>query len=265
MSTLTKDPAIAAMFMLAREHEGTEIYPQISMPKLDGLRAMWIPGRGWWSRRGVQYAPSVTAHLKEPNSSVPVDGEFYAPGWSLQRINAAAGVNLDQPVEDTKSVLFCAFDIVSKAPALMRMQSLHQTGCWVINWCVVYDARFAQKAFDVYCDEKLEGQMLKTPHMPYVRGRTPHLLKRKAWKLAFGTVIAVKEGQRSLAGHLGGVTIRLASNVEYECGLSEGLSDARRLELWRDPSKVIGKTVEIRYRELSDDGKPLTSTFRILP
>ncbi len=54
--TKEKDPQIAASFMRAGIYDSTKFGHVVSMPKLNGLRCMYIPGRGFFCT-GPSQAP----------------------------------------------------------------------------------------------------------------------------------------------------------------------------------------------------------------
>lgn len=259
---MTKDPNIAARFMLA--HNFADYTPPplaISMPKLNGIRAMYIPGRGFWSRDGVQYAETVTAHIKV-NSAEPIDGEFYAHGWDLQRINAAIGVNLDAPVADTASVQFHVFDyIVPVLHAVARMERLPDGENVVkVPWKLCTFQQY-DKLFPEYIQQGFEGQMLKQPYSGYFPGRSQRLLKRKDWKFMDVKIIELCEGKGEFAGMFGGAVVETSQGLRFNVGTGKGLTHLQRIQIWNRPDVLINKWYKIRYLALSTDKKPLNATI----
>lgn len=269
MKTLTRDTRIASMFMLAEPYEnyGPLDEQMICMPKLNGIRAMWIPGRGFWSRDGMQYSPAVTDHIRI-NSPVPVDGEFYVHGWPLQRINAAVGVNLDEPTEDTTSVIFHAFDVYNPTMiASMRygvlLRVVVDSEC--NNFTQVVQKHLLSEDQEYWFNEWIkngyEGMMLKSPNVGYVPGRTKHLLKRKNWRYLQAKVLSLHEGKGELAGMFGGAEMELATGQKFNAGTAKGLTHVERIAIWKNPASLVGSWRDIRYIELSEDKKPLNATI----
>src|SRR6185295_11347505 len=108
--SLPKVEAISKLFALARE--GTASPPCFATPKLNGIRAMWVPGVGFISKDGVPYNDGVLVTLErvlEP-CKLFLDGELYVHGWSLQQINSVAGVIRESPHEKEYSMQFHVFD-----------------------------------------------------------------------------------------------------------------------------------------------------------
>lgn len=263
---MNKNPVIAAKFMLAAKYEDYARPPlAICMPKLNGIRAMYVPGAGFFSRDGVQYSPAVVNHIKIRNLH-PVDGEFYVHGWDLQRINAAAGVNLDQPVEDTASVKFHIFDVLSPMDSADRRRGYIESIVADGENLVAVEQKLLQYTqydahFDACVRAGYEGQMLKLPFAPYTAGRTPRLLKRKDWKYIDATVVEVFEGLGELGGMFGGATVETAAGVRFNVGCGKGLTHEERIRIWRNPKTLLGKVVKVKYIFASADNKPLNATI----
>lgn len=266
MKTLTRDTAIAKMFSLATVYE-PETCPRecIIMPKLNGIRAMFIPGRGFWTRDGMQYSPAVTDHILV-ESFAPIDGEFYVHGWPLQRINAAIGVNLDQPVEDTATVKFHAFDLYDTVQAAFgrfsRLAKMHvrSENVELVRW---YSAAKSDvdKIFGHFVSARYEGVIIRDAYAGYCPGRTRKMMKRKAWQFTSGRIVAATEGLGKFAGMLGGFTVADNTGRKYNVGCSKGLDDARRTLMWVERDGWIGQDLPVRYISLSDAGLPLNATF----
>lgn len=272
-----RNTRVANLFMLAQCWDNyTPPRAALVMPKLNGIRAMYVPGEGWFSRDGVQYANAVLGHI-EVKSKLPVDGELYVHGWSLQRINAAAGVNLLAPVEDSARVEFHAFDVVNTmATAMARATQL----CRVINdsknvvaveWSVArdgvaYDGSDYEDLFTRYIRDGYEGAMYKDLMRPYIPGRTTALLKRKNWSYIPVRVLEIKEGLGKFAGMFGGALVCARDNpaLTFNVGVGKDLTDDMRRTLWREPARVLGREFSARYLVLSDDGKPLNATIKLL-
>ncbi len=262
---MNKNPLIAAKFMLAAKYEDYARPPlALCMPKLNGIRAMYVPGAGFFSRDGVQYSPAVVSHIKV-HSSFPVDGEFYVHGWELQRINAAIGVNLDQPVADTAAVRFHIFDVLSPMDSADRRRGYIPSIVADGENLVEVDQRLLQYSqfdanFDAHVRAGYEGQMLKLPFSPYTAGRTPRLLKRKDWKYIDATVVEIFEGLGELGGMFGGALVEPAAGVRFNVGCGKGLTHEERIRIWRNPSSLLGRVVKVKYIFASADNKPLNAT-----
>ncbi len=266
MKTLTRNTKIASLFMLAEKYEDhTTPAVGITMPKLNGLRAMYIPGSGFWSRDGVQYSPACTDHIKL-SPTKPIDGEFYLHGLDLQEINSLIGVNLDQPTEKTATIQFHAFDIVDTSMrAHMRMnrlgdQLVSTTNVVQIDWKLSIRENYIN-FFTDYIRRGYEGQMLKDAYSVYTPGRTSKILKNKRWYWIEARITKINEGLGELTGMFGGATVVGPAGEVFNVGGGKGLTHDERARLWVERSELVGKTVKVRYLSKSTDGIPLNATI----
>ena len=267
--TKPRNTKIAQTFMLAECWDSyTPPRSALVMPKLNGLRAMWVPGEGWFSRDGVKYSDAVLGHIKV-DSKIPVDGELYVHGWSLQQINSAVGVNLLAPVEDSARVQFHVFDVVSTMALLhTRLMKAAQVVAHSSNLVLVDFEVLSQPWFDPftqYIRDGYEGAMYKSLNMPYIPGRTTALLKRKDWKYMDVRVIGIKEGLGKFANMFGGADVVAIHDptLTFNVGVGKALTDTMRRAIWKNPDTIIGKVFTARYLNLSDDGKPLNPTIKL--
>lgn len=92
-----------------------------------------------------------------------------------------------------------------------------------------------------------EGIMCQLADARYECKRTFAILKIKAFESADIRCLDVYEGKSdSTAGKLGGVVLDFKGN---RVNVGSGFSAEHRIEYWEDPSKIIGKIVEISYFE----------------
>ena len=98
----------------------------------------------------------------------------------------------------------------------------------------------------------LEGAMLN-PDIPYYFGKkTNKMLKFKTMKSMDCKVIGFYEGQGKYEGTLGGMVIEQENGKTCEVG--SGFTDKERDYIWSNKEYTLGRTVEIKYQELSPDG-----------
>ncbi len=273
-NTKMKDSSIAASFMRAGIYDPSKFGHVVSMPKLNGLRCMYIPGRGFFSRDGKLWNYAVLKHISLPSPEYILDGELYCHGMSLQKINAAVGVNRLEPGEDTKKIIFFAFDLVEpKYNALTRMllldkiysDNLRKTAATrVVNWEICKTRIELDMCYQDYLDQGYEGQMLKSVFGSYMpqgekERSTMNLQKRKAFLdaefLCIGRVIS-DEGK--CKGKLGALEFITNKGVRFEVGT--GFTDEEREE-YIQPNYDFRKKATIKYLNLTDDGRPFNASF----
>lgn len=273
-NTKMKDSSIAASFMRAGIYDPSKFGHVVSMPKLNGLRCMYIPGRGFFSRDGKRWNDDVLKHIVPPTTDYIIDGELYCHGMSLQKINAAVGVNRVEAGQDAELIEFRAFDLVEpKYNALTRMLLLDKiftddkgktANIRPINWSICKTRIELDMCYEDYVDQGYEGQMLKSVFGSYMpQGQkersTMNLQKRKAFLdaefLCIGRVVS-DEGK--CKGKLGALEFITAKGVRFEVGT--GFTDEEREE-YIQPDYDFRRKATIKYLNLTDDGRPFNASF----
>ena len=272
MDTKLKDTTIAASFMRAGIYDPSKFGHVVSMPKLNGLRCMFIPGRGFFSRDGKRWNDAVLAHIVPPDTDYIIDGELYCHGMSLQKINSAVGVNRIEPGEEAEQIKFFAFDLVEpKFNALTRMLLLDKVihdnvthNIRTIEWEICKTRIELDDCYNDYITKGYEGQMLKSvfgsymPQGPKERS-TMNLQKRKAFLDAeFSCVGRVVSTEGKCAGKLGALKFVTSKGVAFEVGT--GFTDEEREEYIREDFDFRRKAT-IKYLNLTDDGRPFNASF----
>lgn len=98
----------------------------------------------------------------------------------------------------------------------------------------------------------LEGLILKPLHLPYSFKRDRSWIKVKEMFTSDFQLTAFIEGSGKYAGTLGAIEITTADGVEVDIG--SGFKDAERVDIWKHKKKYLGKWIEIKYQEKTDDG-----------
>jgi ATP-dependent DNA ligase len=272
--TKEKDPQIAASFMRAAVYDPAKFGHVVSMPKLNGLRCMYIPQRGFFSRDGKRWNDAVLAHIIPPTTDYIIDGELYCHGMSLQKINRAVGVNRIEPGFEKGFVGFWAFDLVEpKFNALTRMLLLdkiladHRSeteNIGIIPWEICKTRIELDRCYDYYISKEYEGQMLKSVFGSYMpqgtkERTTMNLQKRKAFLDAeFECIGRVISQEGKCAGKLGALKFITNRGVTFEVGT--GFTDEEREE-YITPNYHFQRKATIKYLNLTDDGRPFNASF----
>lgn len=269
-----KDTTIAASFMRAGIYDPSKFGHVVSMPKLNGLRCMFIPGRGFFSRDGKRWNDAVLKHIVPPTTDYIIDGELYCHSMSLQKINSAVGVNRIEPGEDADRIIFFAFDLVEpKFNALTRMLLLDKVysdnlgkvvSTGVIHWEICKTRIELDRCYEGYVAANYEGQMLKSVFGSYMpqgekERSTMNLQKRKAFLDAeFECIGRVISQEGKCAGKLGALKFITSKGVVFEVGT--GFTDEEREE-YIAPNYHFQRKATIKYLNLTDDGRPFNASF----
>lgn len=88
--------------------------------------------------------------------------------------------------------------------------------------------------------------------VPYRRTRHNGCLKVKRFYTVDLRITAIEEGQNRLAGTMGALVVDYKGN---ELRVGSGFDDATRATVWANPGGYIGKIVECKYKEVTQDKK----------
>jgi DNA ligase 1 len=262
-----KDPAIAASFMRASTYTEATGRHVISMPKLDGLRCMWIPEKGFFSRDGKRWNDLVLAHIK-PDAVTSLDGELYMHGMRLQEINSQVGVNRIKPGLLAVHIKFIVYDLPdSSTTALERMTKLSKMqlgdNTEMIDWTVLRNQEDLDTQYTELIQGGYEGQMIKSIYGVYIhQGKTKqttiNLQKRKEFIDNEFKCIGVSRGEGRCKDMVGALKFITNENVEFEVGT--GFTDAQRIDWLAHPP--IDSIATIKYLYLTQDGRPFNASFK---
>ena len=262
---------------------GKMSFPCYVQPKLNGIRAIWVPGKGLNTYEQKTWDPNVLPHIHDALEKIetPLAGELYCHGLSLQQINARVAVNRVSPHNDVAKVSFNVFDAPSPKPFHERWEVM-QTLTSVLDYCVsivktvfVSTPIQADMAYRLFKTQKYEGMIYRQLDAPYgyLRGQHPdeslwcgnkenrwnYILKRKDWLDMICTIKELKEGKGQFEGNLGSFIMETPDGKEVDAG--SGLTVQQRTAFWECPELVLGTRVRINYEMLSDTGVPLKPTI----
>jgi DNA ligase-1 len=245
--------------MLARDyhkvsHQLDWGQPVYASAKLDGVRAIWIPGKGFQSRKGTFYkVPHLEKLLR--HTTINLDGELYIHGFPLNQIVRA----VKKPNGNTHMLEFRVFDVVPEgtdtthSPILFskRIEFAKEAVKEVRHQQIklVHQDPILQEFVDSVHDDMVklgyEGIMLRTDG-PYTRGqRSPDLFKYKKFLEDDFEVLGVEEDKDGNGVFLcDGFKVRM-----------KGTNEERRHHL-DNPDDFIGRMLTVRYFTLTEFGKP---------
>lgn len=257
--------------------------------KLDGFRIVYDPTtKIFYTRKGQVYdglehlideCDKLCEILKEYfDEEVILDGELvHAP---VDGLNSQELYSLTSSVarkkgrhKDKAKLQFNVFDAVSlkefrhgltRLKYLARRTSLDLAFLrWefnnVVKVPVLYDGLYDEKVIvDLLKQveaQGLEGLMINLDGS-YECKRTKRLLKVKSFKDADVLVTKVIEGTGKNLGKLGSVEVEyLYEKKIQKVDVGSGFSDEERIHFWNHPEELIGKVVEIKFFEVSQNTK----------
>ena len=246
-------------------------YPLMVQPKLDGMRAIYMHGN-FWTRSGIIF-PNVKLDeyfksLKGHEDNV-LDGELYIHNQPFQKLASTLNAD-DAPIPN--GLRYVVYDAIPKDEWVAqkcnltyqaRLEALRGVVNSVadhkkvidISSDVVYDAGEVVELYKKYLKDGYEGVMLKDPNGHYKWGRctlkSGTMIKLKPFKSIDLTITGIYDGEGKYEGKAGGL---LADHAGVTIRIGSGFSDADRSSMAAQPHSYIGKTVEVKYFEETEDG-----------
>lgn len=258
--------------------EGTEF---ILTTKMDGIRCICmvdLDGRvSFFTRQGQPIEGLVDLEEEALNfpRGVVIDGELLLENpdglesKDLYRKTVKV-VNSDSP--EKRLVYFNAFDMLSledfqNGEAAIStykrkdlLQNLIKDGPFkfFVNTPILYGGTDQSKIhywLDKITSEGGEGVMINVSDAPYVCKRTKYLLKCKKFNSADVRVLDMEEGTGSNKGKLGAVKVEFLGpdGNPYICKVGSGFEQAEREHFWKHPEDILGKIIQIKYFEISNN------------
>lgn len=228
-------------------------------PKFDGVRAVFIPGKGFFTRNnkpvnGLAHMADVLEKICCERGLWFIDGELIVQGKSFQ---ASQGVILASEHEEKSLIEYHVFavggnfmntDLMLKAIPDEQNANIFRVDSEVIpnNFQAVEEAcrKFTSMGY--------EGVVLRDPNVSYFEGRSDYLLKYKFFKEADLRIIGVQEGIGKLKGTLGSLTVEgEIDGVQVRSSVGTGLTDEDRKILYSD-TNIIGKVLTVKYQSITD-------------
>lgn len=153
--------------------------------------------------------------------------------------------------------------------AAEKLAELRNPHCTMIAQVRVHSLEALLHFYNTRVAEGHEGIICRSPNGRYKHGRsTPkeqYSVKLKPVKMEEATVIGfarLVDGAGQPQDTLGAITAKLASGKTFSIGTGEGLTAARRKEIWDSRDKYIGAQVSFQYQELSRAGVPRFPSWR---
>ena len=262
--------------------------------KLDGFRIVYDPIKNeFYSRKGQLY--EGLDHLKESCHKLSVKLSEVA---NLSELVMLDGELVHEPVEglnslelysltssaarkkgyhkDKEKLQFNVFDFIpvsefqsgiTRIKYKARRNHMDKVfNLWkytgIVPVYALYSGKFDEEVLmNLLKQVELEGGegLMINLDATYKTKRTKDLLKVKTFKDADVLVLDVVEGTGKNEGSLGAVLVQfLYDGKPMTCEVGSGWYDSERSFYWRNPDKLIGKIIEIRFFEVTQNQKDKT-------
>ena len=262
--------------------------------KLDGFRIVYDPIKNeFYSRKGQLY--EGLDHLKDScyklslrlmetaglSELVMLDGELLhqpVEGLNSQELYALTSSTARKKGyhKDKEKLEFNVFDFIpvsefqsGKTTMKYKTRRNHMDkvfNLWkyvgIVPVYALYSGKFDEEVLmNLLKQVELEGGegLMINLDATYKTKRTKDLLKVKTFKDADVLVLDVVEGTGKNEGSLGAVLVQfLYDGKPMTCEVGSGWYDSERSFYWRNPDKLIGKIIEIRFFEVTQNQKDKT-------
>ena len=135
---------------------------------------------------------------------------------------------------------------------LWNHHGMERTNIEVVQ--MVYEGTDLNSVYD-WLDYAVENDwegLVVNREVPYRRARHNGCLKVKRFYTVDLRITAIEEGQNRLAGTMGALVVDYKGN---ELRVGSGFDDATRAKVWENRDDYIGRIIEVKYKEKSEDKK----------
>ena len=244
--------------------------------KLNGVRGTYFEGK-LISRQGKEFA-GLEHILGDIQWLIPNSDEWVVDGELIRKnvehisdnenFRLTTGI-LSQEDGDKRQIQLVIFDILPKAEFLrgesqlryrdrleqlkdleQRIQRRNLSNLRIVD--VLYtgnDMSMISKCLDRMIAEGKEGLMLNR-NCKYFTRRHNGILKVKQFYTVDLEIVDLEEGTGRLSGTLGAFVVRYKNNY---LRVGSGMTDDQRKKFWDDGLNLIGRVIEVKYKDESYD------------
>lgn len=262
----TTDEVPLPMLALDFNKRGGSIkFPCYVQRKYDGTRCVAVPGAGLFSRNRKKYPHMghILEEIKSLPASLVLDGELFSKELTFQDIVGLVKRETLKPGDAEKQlkIELHVYDIISDAPyedRKGRLEALFARFKFkylkMVATEVCESKEKVKEIHDRYVEDGYEGLMLRNKDGLYKVGqRSSDLQKFKMFE----------DSEYEITGFASGTGVEEGC-VIWECKTKSGQkfmcrprgTREERVELYENGKSYIGKMLNVRYQELSNDGIP---------
>ena len=227
-------------------------------PKFDGVRAVFIPHKGFFTRNekpiaGFGRMAEILDDVCTQRGLLFVDGELVLKDSGFQASQSAI---LAAEHADKSKVEYHVFAVgggfIDTADMLKNLPDMPAENIFRVNSELIPNTFEAvEAACRKFTAQGYEGVVLRDPFVAYVNDRTDFLLKYKFFREADLRITHAHEGAGKFAGTLGSLTVEgIIDGVNVRSNVGTGLTDEDRRILFADKN-LAGKIITIKYQSLT--------------
>jgi len=212
--------------------------------------------------------PHIVEELKRLDLPPGIyDGELYRHGWKLQDIHSVVSTVRKQLHPDYKEITYQVFDT-----NIQGLKQLDRTE-WLNNLLTskdlspiiervhtygIEDKRDIPEMIKIFMNQGYEGGIIRNKDGLYELKKTSSMLKIKPREIDEYIIVGSLE-EMTIHGepkNALGSFICAKDNQTFKVGTGRILTRANRERFWRERDKLIGRTLVVKYQELTTRGVP---------
>lgn len=247
--------------------------PYLIQPKLDGERCRaLVLDTGVTLLSSEQHVITSVPHINSAiwNLHLPIgmelDGELYQHGEDFSEIHSRVGRTASLHL-DYESISYHIFDIIDEqacqADRIKYLNRLPLASPLVrVPTDVAVDVEEVLYWLESFTDHEYEGIIIRELNAPYIRRRSPLIMKFKPKKSDYYQIIDYKE-EISKDGvpknTLGALFCTSDEGTVFSVG--SGFTADQRQHYWKHREELIAKVCHIQYQNITTNGVPRFPVF----
>jgi len=253
-----------------KDRKGKVDFPVYCQPKLDGIRCVasvnGLQSRGGQELVATPHIPFAMAEIFEEFLDIVIDGELYNHKFKddfneLQSIITNKNPTQEELDYSMENVEFHVYDIAGPGTFEERfiMQNRVLNMLREIEFIPIVRTDYVKSVeeldsyYETYLNEGYEGQMIRINELPYKKGKSNGLLKRKEVQDEEFTLVAIEEGKGNWRGRAKKIRFKLDNGEIQGAGVRGSFGFTKMLLQEKD--KFIGNPVTIEFQNRTPAGK----------
>lgn len=240
--------------------------------KLNGERMKWVDGKMLSSEANEFISiPHIEDELNRIFPKIPLDGELYVHGMRRQDIHSIVSRkrNLHEHYDQME---FHVFDLPIVLRQADRFEILYGDAFFAklkvceyikpVDLYEVHNTLAIHNRTKMLVEDGYEGSILRYPDGYYTPKRSIFMVKYKPGGRDKYKLVACHEGEGKYAGTLGAMTVVDPEGNQFNVG-SFAVPDGERDRLWKNRNDLLGRSVQVRYTELTERGVPPSGVYEL--
>lgn len=214
--------------------------------------------------------PSIVESLRllylRIGRNIELDGELYIHEWEFNDIHSVVSRSVNLHPSESLMELH-VFDLITRNLAqidrtreLMEIAKEFPPNIKLVKSIPAEDLQTVREIFNRYLEEGYEGIIIRNIFAPYVRKRSPFIMKFKPKRSDVYEITGYIEGKGKYSGTIGALVCRGDDGTSFEVG-SFSIPDGERKKLWNMRDRLYTFDCKISYQHKWPTGIPKSGIF----